>query len=129
MPQCMNILDEINGLNYHTLKFKNNISIIDIYNDPKFYSLRNITLDLMYDALSHDFIDIEFKSKDNDKYIKIQNNMTISNITHIKFHLNEKAYLKNEKSLSISYRLIQKKRLIYLKHAFYHLTFAILILT
>ncbi len=110
MPQCMNILDEINGLNYHVLTFQNNISIIDIYNDPKFYSLRDISIQLIYDELSYDFLDIEFKSNDSDNYIPIKSNMTFHNITHIKFNLTEKVYLPNKNSLSISYRLFQKKK-------------------
>lgn len=40
MPQCLNILDEINGKNNHIISFKNNEinKTLDIYNDPNLLS-------------------------------------------------------------------------------------------
>ena len=46
MPQCLNILDEINNKSFHVIEFtqNKNKTVFDIYGDPKFVSLRNYSM-------------------------------------------------------------------------------------
>ena len=47
MPQCLNELDVLNNKDFHTFKYISgeNKKTIDIYNDPKYLSLRNCTIE------------------------------------------------------------------------------------
>ena len=87
IPQCLNKLDEINGLDIHTLKFnkdKNEI-ILDIYNDPNLISFRNTSLYFNSSKLFEVLITIEIKEGNNPSYSPLNYDKEYKNITHIKF--------------------------------------------
>ena len=109
MPQCLNVLDEINNKDYHYIKFKENTNYVtlDIYNDPNLLSLRNITIEFLPIYISGLPILIRVKTKETNytliNYHNVKNK--ISNPTHIQiFRTN---YFNTREVLSLPYRLIQ----------------------
>ena len=109
MPQCLNILDEINDISYSELKFKDDNIILDIYNDPYLYSLRNNEIEFINtNIIYNDIIKIKLKTKNNNNYIDIDYTKPVSNVTHIKLELLQNInniILGENKYLSLSYRL------------------------
>ena len=110
MPQCLNILDEINGLNNSILKFENNSIILDIYNDPVLFSLRNKNIEFINsNTLYKNIIKIKVKTKNNKNFEDLNSNNNFTDPTHIKLELSKKGIILTQKKkyLSISYRLNQ----------------------
>ena len=107
MPQCINILDEINGLNYHTLKFEQNSVIIDIFNDPIFFSLRDVKIQFIKNSVFDNLLNIELKTLENLDYISIKRGVSIRNVTHIRINLKKYINLAKDNFLSLSYRIMQ----------------------
>ena len=108
LPQCLNILDEINGNDKHILKFGENENeiIFDIYNDPNLASLRNTSIIFYRSEIFQIYIKIEIKLNGLDDFKNIVYNTTITGLTHIKFSKTE--YFNNlriSKSFTLSYRL------------------------
>ena len=105
MLQCLNILDEINGKDYHIFKFDNNKTeiIIDIYNDPKYISLRNVTIEFL--SLSSEVV-INYKTSEKDLlFFSIEKGKSYNKIRYLRF--TKSTQLKINEPISIPYRLSQ----------------------
>ena len=86
-PQCLNKLDEINGLDIHTLKFNKDTNeiILDIYNDPNLISFRNTSIYFNSSKLFDVLILMQIKEGGSSSYSSLDYNKEYKNITHIKF--------------------------------------------
>ena len=108
LPQCLNTLDEINGNDKHILKFKENENeiIFDIYNDPNFVSLRNVSIVFYKPVIFSIYVNITIKIKELPNFTNILYNYTFYSITHIKFTKTEfYNNLKLSKTFILSYRI------------------------
>ena len=108
LPQCLNVLDEINGNDLHILKFKENENeiIFDIYNDPNFVSLRNTSIIFYKPEIFSIYVNIAIKIEGLPNFRNIVYNTTFYGITHIKFTKTEYYNnLKISKTFTLSYRL------------------------
>ena len=107
LPQCLNILDDINSKDKHIIKLteNNNNITLDIYNDPNLLSLRNITIEFLPNKIKDQSIILMVK-KDNTNFIVIDNSKEESffNLTHIRIKRNTEKIVH---SLYIPYRLKQ----------------------
>ena len=95
-PQCLDKLDELNGMDLHNLKFtvdKTEI-IFDIYNDPNMFSLRNASIYFNSSQAFTLLISIKIKEMGNSDYSPLFFNKQYDNITHIKFVKNKGLYAK-----------------------------------
>ena len=106
MPQCLNVLDEINNKDYHYIKYKddeNNVTL-DIYNDPNLISLRNITIEFLPIDIKGDPIIIMVKTeKTNYTYINHTKTNIIVNPTHIRIF--RTINFNTKEALELPYRL------------------------
>jgi len=106
MPQCLNILNQINGIkknNLFVLSPSKDRIILDIYNEPNLKSLRNIEIQF-FDSYIYNKIFIVRVYKDG-KQISIDRETTISNpekIIFIPF-----LFYKKGKTYQIPYRIKQ----------------------
>ena len=109
LPQCLNILDELNNKNYHIIEFtpdKNRIEF-DINNDPKYKSLKNVGIQFLSPEITGKIL-INYKEKNSDKFkalIGNQFNEALTSISQIAFTKGTKIILN--KPITLYYRLIQ----------------------
>ena len=108
LPQCLNILDKLNGNNNHILKYsaEQKEVIFDLYNDPNLISLRNVTIYFQTSLIFSIYIQIQLKVEGEKIYRDAMYNLEYNKITHIKFL--KKINLPIGKSFSLPYRLKQK---------------------
>jgi hypothetical protein len=107
MPQCLNILDEINGLNNSILKFENNSIILDIYNDPVLFSLRNKNIEFINsNTLYKNIIKIKVKTKNNKNFEDLNSNNNFTDPTHIKLELSKKGIILTQKKNIYQYLIV-----------------------
>ena len=87
VPQCLNVLDEINGNNLHKLEFNDNNKeiIFDIYNDPNMISFRNVSIYFNKSELFSILITMKIKESGKSDFISIQYDKEYKDISHIKF--------------------------------------------
>ena len=108
MPQCLNVLDEINNKDFHYIKYKddeNNVTL-DIYNDPNLLSLRNITIEFLPIDIKGDPIIIMVKTeKTNYTYINHTKTNIIVNPTYIRIFRTKN--FDTKEALELPYRLKQ----------------------
>ena len=106
MPQCLNILNQINGIKKNdlfTLSPTKDRIILDIYNEPNLKSLRNIEIQFLDSYLYNKVFIVNVYQK--GKQIQISRETTISNpetITFIPF-----LFYRKGKSYQIPYRIKQ----------------------
>ena len=109
MPQCLNDLDVLNNKNIHTLKYTADIDniMIDIYNDPKYISLRNCTIEFFPVYLkANNPIIIRIKEENSDyRVIKYNETNILKNLTHI--HIFRTINFYTREPISIPYRIKQ----------------------
>ena len=108
MLQCLNTLDILNNNNKHIIKLKGGMApvILDIYNDPNFKSLRDVSIEFLPTALTDDPIIIIVTDKNgNTINVNLRQTTIINNPAIIKFFNTITFYTKNE--ISIQYRLKQ----------------------
>ena len=91
LPQCLNVLDEINGNNLHKLEFNDDKKeiIFDIYNDPNLISFRNASIYFNSSELFSVLITMKIKELGKSDYSTIQYDKEYKNISHIKFVKND----------------------------------------
>ena len=91
IPQCLNVLDEINGNNLHKLEFNDDKKeiIFDIYNDPNLISFRNASIYFNSSELFSVLITMKIKELGKSDYSSIQYDKEYKNISHIKFVKND----------------------------------------
>ena len=109
MPQCLNSLDSINGINIHKINFYLSIGAIiyDIYDDPRLKSFRNVGI-IFYPYESHfdGLIIYKIKLSSEENYITPKNNQLYKNITHILFQRQKLRYVPVfSKPFHLKYRL------------------------
>ena len=107
MPQCLNILDEINGKDKHIIKYKKNQKNItlDIYNDPNLLSLRNITIEFLPAKKTDQSIIIMVKTQNTGfQIINLSKKNSFVNPTYISIIKNSETFFQ---SFIIPYRLKQ----------------------
>ena len=107
LPQCLNILDEINDNNIHSLKFNQTHTevIFDIYNDPNLLSLRNVAINFII-TYSFDFLFLmQVKTDGDTDFANIKYDYDYKNITHIKFI--RKYNLALKEPIILKYRIKQ----------------------
>ena len=87
VPQCLNVLDEINGNSLHKLEFNDNNKeiIFDIYNDPNMISFRNVSIYFNSSELFSVLITMKIKESGKSDYTSIQYDKEYKDISHIKF--------------------------------------------
>ena len=90
MPQCLNDLDEINGNDFHILRFtKDKYEIIfDIYNNPNLISFRKSLVKINKTSSLENmlqFITIKIKEEGKSDYVIFDLDQNYKNVTHIKF--------------------------------------------
>ena len=107
MPQCLNILDEINNNDYHYIKYKENNNVtLDIYNDPNLLSLRNVTIEFLPIDVKGDPIIIMVKTaKTNYTYINHTKTNIVVNPTHIRIFIT--INFRTKVGLALPYRIKQ----------------------
>ena len=110
MPQCLNILDEINGIdkyNYHTLQFENGkrYMLLDIYNNPNLLSLRNISLEFLSSNLFGQIINITLIDEENKEYKFLNYLQSINTNKYIKIKFEVLNNINEKKKLFIKYRI------------------------
>ena len=107
LPQCLNILDEINDNNMHSLKFNQTHTevLFDIYNDPNLLSLRNVAINFFITS-SFDFLFlIQVKTEGETDFVNLEYDFDYKNITHIKFI--RKYNLALKEPIILKYRIKQ----------------------
>ena len=90
IPQCLNDLDEINGNDFHILRFtKDKYEIIfDIYNNPNLISFRKSLVKIIKSSSLENmlqFITIKIKEEGKSDYVIFDLDQNYKNVTHIKF--------------------------------------------
>lgn len=75
MPQCLNILNEINGMNSSFIFPRNESKIIlDISKDPNYRSLKNVEIEFDDSNLYNKILIVSVvKNGERDKYVKGKN--------------------------------------------------------
>ena len=105
LPQCLNILDELNGKSGSLfLSSEQDTIILDIKNNPNFKSLRNVEIELL-DSNIYNTIFIIIYTKDGIKQPAITQSQTISNIDSIEFI--PTSNYKKGKTYQIPYKIKQ----------------------
>ena len=109
MPQCLNILDEINGNNKHILKYDEEQKeiIFDLYGDPNLFSLRNVKITFYNSALFSFLILMQVKIEGETTFKNITYDIDYKTVTHIKFI--KKYNFPIKEPLILPYRLKQNK--------------------
>ena len=107
MPQCLNILDEINNNDYHYIKYKENNNVtLDIYNDPNLLSLRNVTIEFLpIDVKGLPIIIMVKTEKTNFTYINHTKTNIVVNPTHIRIFIT--INFRTKVGLALPYRIKQ----------------------
>ena len=117
MPQCLNILDEINNMDKHYFKFNEQSSAndkrieVDIYANPNYKSLRDVTIEFLPININLNlerkplFIGVKTKDHPDYRYLTLNTSNTFTKITHIVVALT--ITYKINKPLSIPYRISQ----------------------
>ena len=109
LPQCLNILDELNNLNYHTIEFtpdNDNVNF-DISNNPIYRSFRNVGIQFLSPEISNKII-INYKKTNTDKFKAFggnEFNKLLTSISEITFTKSSKMELN--KPITLYYRLTQ----------------------
>ena len=87
LPQCLNILDEINGNNKHSIKFNNEHTeeIFDLYGDPNLLSLRDVEINFNPSTIFSFLFLMQIKVNGEANFKNISYNVDYKNVTHIKF--------------------------------------------
>ena len=109
LPQCLNILDELNNKNYHVIEFTpdKNQFVLDIKNDPKYKSLKNVGIQFLSPEVM-DKIIINYKKANSANYEVLggnQFNEVLTSVSQIIFTKTTK--MKLNKPITLYYRLIQ----------------------
>ena len=107
LPQCMDTLDEINGLNNHILTFTpgQNEIVLDIYGDPNLFSFRDVYINFNESILLIVLLQIQVKLEGESKFKNITINENYKKVTHIKFI--KRYNYPTKKPIPLPYRLIQ----------------------
>ena len=107
MPQCLNILDKINGNNMHNLIFNeaNKERILNIYGEPNLKSLRNVAITFNPSFIFSFLFLIQVKIEGEANYKNISYNVDYKKVTHIKFI--KRYNLSVKKPIILEYRLKQ----------------------
>ena len=107
MPQCLNILNEINGMN-SSLIFPRNESkiILDISKDPNYRSLKNVEIEFD-DSNLYNKILIVSVVKNGERNKNVEGKIKYSNIERIEF--SKTFNFANNKIYQIPYRIIETK--------------------
>ena len=120
MPQCLNVLDIINNLDYHYIKYNANTTFderiveLDIYNNPNLISLRDVTIEFLpinNMNLERRPIIVGVKTKEhNSTYLIVdfENGSSFINPTKIRFALT--INFRSTKPFPIPYRLKQTRQ-------------------
>jgi len=112
LPQCLNILDELNDKSYHVIEFtqnKNRIEL-DIDEDPKYASLRNVAIQF-YSEETEGNILINYRNKSDSKnysYGAKDFNKPLRDFSHIYFTKTNKMDIN--KHYALKYRLLQSTK-------------------
>ena len=120
MPQCLNILDEINNMNNHYIKFYDESDanertfVLDIYNNPNYISLRNVTIEFLPIKTNVDgqiLVGVKKAPEDTEYKMLSLNakNNTFVNPTHILIAITINYRMRINKPFSIPYRINQTK--------------------
>jgi hypothetical protein len=107
MPQCLNILNEINGMN-DSFIFTKNISkiILDIDKNPNYKSLKDIEI-IFEDSLLYNNYIIVQGVKNGDRLEPIMKAKTLNNIERLEF--SRTLNFKPGRTYQIPYRIKQTK--------------------
>ena len=114
MPQCLNVLDEINGLAYHKFRFspESDSITLEIETEPNLKSLRGTTIEFLPVNMNLESMPIIFGVR-TDKFnytynISLNNINTFTNVTGIKIF--KTINYRSNKPFIIPYRIKQTKR-------------------
>ena len=69
--------------------------IIDIFNDPIFFSLRDVKIQFINNSVFDNLLNIELKTLENLDYISIKRGVSIRNVTHIRINLKKYFNIQN----------------------------------
>ena len=119
MPQCLNVLDEINNMDKHYIKFYDESDInertvvLDIYNDPNLISLRNVTIEFLPINVNLKnkpiIVGVKLTPQDTEYTIlSLNEKNTFVNPTHILIAIT--INYRINKPFSIPYRIKQTKK-------------------
>ena len=105
MPQCLNVLEEINGKS-GLLKFTSEKSkiILDINNEPNLKSLRNVQIEFLDSILYNRFLIIQ-PVKNGERSSPILGSIKLSNIDYIE--ITRTLNFRKGKTYKIPYRITQ----------------------
>ena len=107
MPQCLNILNEINGMNSSFIFPRNESKIIlDISKDPNYRSLKNVEIEFD-DSNLYNKILIVSVVKNGERNKNVEGKIKYSNIERIEF--SKTFNFANNKIYQIPYRIIETK--------------------
>ena len=109
LPQCLNILDELNNKSYHVIEFTQDINRVDfdIINDPNYKSLKNVIIQFFPGETDGNIV-INYKERGADDfagYGEKDFNKTLRNIAAISF--TRTSSMKTNKNLTLKYRLMK----------------------
>ena len=107
LPQCLNTLDEINGMNLHKLEFRGEKKefIFDIYNDPNLFSWRNVFIKFNYSEIFNFLYSMQVKIEGETNFRDMSFNLDYKNVIQIK--INRKYNLTTKEPIKIQYRTTQ----------------------
>ena len=107
MPQCLNILNEINGMNSSFIFPRNDTKIIlDISKDPNYRSLKNVEIEFDDSNLYNKILIISVV-KNGERNKNVEGKIKYSNIERIEF--SKTFNFVNNKIYQIPYRIIETK--------------------
>ena len=105
LPQCLNVLDQLNGKSGSLLLSPEQETIIlDIKNNPNLKSLRNVEIEFLDSNIYNTIFTVEY-TKDDIKQPAITKSQTVSNIDSIEFI--PTSNYKKGKTYQIPYRIKQ----------------------
>ena len=113
LPQCLNTLDEINGMNLHELEFrgKQREYIFDIYNNPNLFSFRNSSIYFNSSKIFDFLFSMQIKLEGESDFINLIYDLEYKKVSEIK--IIRKYNLTTKDPIIIPYRitsnLINKK--------------------
>ena len=106
-PQCLNILDELNGMDLHKLEFrgKQKEFLFDLYKDPNLFSFRNVSIRFNYSEIFDFLFSMEVKLEGETNFINLAYNLEYKKVEQIK--IIRKYNLTTKEPIKIQYRVLQ----------------------
>ena len=108
MPQCFNVLNEINGVNTSFIFTMDNGTVNLDFNNPNYKSLRNVEIEFFDSILYKNFLMVQPVKNGERDFIEKAEKIKLSDYERLEF--TRSVYFRKGQTIKLPYRIIQTEK-------------------